>query len=906
MRTLSIDIETYGTYSLKECGVYKYTEGLELMLFGYAVDDGAVHVVDLTNGERIPADIVDAIKDDEVVKWAWNAAFERICLSRHIGTRLNPESWRCTMVWAAYLGMPLDLKTTGTIFGFEKLEGSELIKYFCSPCAPTKANGQRTRNLPHHAPEKWERFKAYNKRDVEVETAIRLRVAKFPVPEQVWGEYVLDQHINDRGIELDMQLVRNAVKANDLSRAELTQQMRELTDLDNPNSVVQMRGWLAQNGLEIESLGKKEVARVLKKSTGQIEEVLTLRQQSAKSSVTKYQTMEKVVCVDGRARGMFQFYGANRTGRWAGRLVQMQNLPQNHLPDLAQARELVRSGDFDALDMLYDNVPDVLSQLIRTAFVPKPGFKFIVADFSSIEALVLAWLADESWKMDVFRGNGKIYEATAARMFGVPIESVTKTSPIRQRAKQAELACIAEGELVLTNAGLVHIEKITTAHKVWDGENFVSHDGVVYRGIKEVINYGGLTATGDHLVWVCGKPEPIQFGEAAASGAHLVHTGNGGQAIRLGRSLSSSPEQAEKLENHRRKVRLYDILNAGTHHRFTVSDCLVHNCGYGGSVGALVAMGALDMGLTENELLPLVQAWRLANPRIVQFWRAVDNATITAVRDRTATRTHGLSFKCRSGMLFITLPSGRELCYVKPRIATNQFGSDCVEYEGVGNTKKWERLQSYGAKFVENCLAGDTPVLTESGWVRIDEIKPKDKVWDGGKWVSHEGLICKGWKSTISVSGVRMTGDHKILTERGWVNASSCQGLNRYEVRKPDVRWFWWAKKPFDLGAGRYEPVYDLKNCGDLNRFAVLGDSGAFIVHNCVQAISRDLIAHAIQQLEELGHEVVIHVHDECVIEAPLDMTVVKVCDIMSMMPMWADSLPLKVAGFECEFYRKD
>lgn len=594
MKTISIDIETYSGIDLTKCGVYKYAEApdFEILLFGYSVDGGEASVVDLASGETIPPRIIDALTDDDVQKWAFNANFERVCLSRylldmgvpldpfadnHFSSQylgktkcLNPESWRCSMVWSAYMGLPLSLEGAGAVLGLEKqklTEGKELVRYFCSPCKPTAANDQRTRNRPTHAPDKWQAFKAYNARDVEAEISIQERLAKFPVPDSVWAEYCQDQEINDRGVMLDMTLVRRAIETDVRSRSELTRLMKELTDLENPNSVAQMKQWLSDHGLETDTLGKKAVAELLKTAPEPLGEALSLRQQLAKSSVKKYQTMEAAVCADGRARGMFQFYGANRTGRWAGRLIQMQNLPQNHLPDLEQARALVRSGDFDALELLYDSVPEVLSELIRTAFIPKDGCKFAVADFSAIEARVIAWLAGESWRNEVFATHGKIYEASASQMFKVPIEEITKGSPLRQKGKIAELAL-----------------------------------------------------------------------------------------------------------------------------------------GYGGSVGALKAMGALEMGLTEAELQPLVSAWRSANPNITRLWWDVDRAAIKAVRDRTTTETHGIRFGYTSGMLFITLPSGRQLSYVKPRIGTNRFGSDCVTYEGVGATKKWERLESYGPKFVENIV----------------------------------------------------------------------------------------------------------------------------------------------------------------------------------------------------------
>ncbi len=592
MKTLSIDIETYSSVSLQKSGVYRYVEApdFEILLFGYSIDGAPVKVIDLTCGEKIPEDILDALTDDTVTKWAFNANFERICLSQHMknlgmsldpfhdnhplstemARYLNPEGWRCTMIWSAVMGLPLSLEGCGAVLCLEKqklTEGKDLIKYFCQPCAPTKSNGQRTRNLPRHAPDKWAAFKRYNVRDVETEMSIQQRLQKFPVPDFIWDEYHIDQEINDRGVAIDLPLVRQAIDMDARSRSELTEAMRQLTELENPNSVQQMKQFLTENGLEVDSLGKKVVAELIKTAPPELKRVLALRQQLAKSSIRKYQSMINAVCSDGRARGMFQFYGANRTGRWAGRLIQLQNLPQNHLPDLEHARAIVRSGDYDSVEMLYEDVPDTLSQLIRTAFIPKDGCKFIVSDFSAIEARVIAWIAGESWRQEVFANGGDIYCASASQMFKVPVEKHGINGHLRQKGKIAELAL-----------------------------------------------------------------------------------------------------------------------------------------GYGGSVGALKAMGALEMGLTEDELYPLVEAWRQTNPNIVSFWWDVDRAAMEAVKFRHEADTHGIHFEYKSGMLFITLPSGRKLAYVKPKIGTNKFGGQCITYEGIGGTKKWERLETYGARLVENIV----------------------------------------------------------------------------------------------------------------------------------------------------------------------------------------------------------
>lgn len=663
MKTLSIDIETYSGTNLQKSGVYRYVEDpdFEILLFGYSVDSSPVQVIDLTNGEKIPAEILDALTDDTVIKWAYNANFERVCLSQHLknlgisldpfhdnhplstecARYLNPESWRCSMVWAATMGLPLSLEGVGAVLGLEKQklsEGKDLIKFFCQPCTPTKSNDGRTRNLPFHAPDKWEAFKHYNIRDVEVEMSIQERLRKFPVPDEVWDEYYIDQEINDRGVMIDLPLVRQAIDMDIRSRSDLTDAMRRLTEVENPNSVQQMKQWLADNGLEVDSLGKKAVAELIKTAPPELQKVLLLRQQLAKSSIRKYQSMINAVCCDGRARGMFQFYGANRTGRWAGRLIQLQNLPQNHLPDLGEVRSLVRSGDYEGVEMLYEDVPDTLSQLIRTAFIPKPGQKFIVSDFSAIEARVIARMAGESWRQEVFAKGGDIYCASASQMFKVPVEKHGINGHLRQKGKIAELAL-----------------------------------------------------------------------------------------------------------------------------------------GYGGSVGALKAMGALEMGLTEDELPQLVDAWRQSNPRIVSFWWDVDRAAMEAVKFRHDSETHGIAFSYKSGMLFITLPSGRRLAYVKPRIGTNKFGGECITYEGVGGTKKWERLDSYGPKFVENI----------------------------------------------------------------------------------------------------------------------------------VQATSRDILCYAMRTLRCCS--IVMHIHDELVIEADPRMSLQAVCDQMGRTPPWAKGLLLRADGYETEdFYKKD
>lgn len=965
MQKLMIDLETKSDVDITKAGVYRYADSpyFDILLFAYSVDDAPVQVVDLACGERLPEEILNALTDDRIQKHAFNASFERVCLSvwlrrnypEHFvsygsledacGNYLSPKAWRCTMVAAAYLGLPLSLASVGAVLQLQQQkmsDGKALIRYFCVPY--DHVNGIPVFHAPADAPEKWNVFQAYNQRDVETEQAIEQKIARFPVPEFVWREYDLDQSINDRGVQLDLQLVQQAIRMDSLTKDKLLHQLKDLTDLDNPNSVQQMKQWLAEHGLELESLGKKEVQEQLKNASPDLRTVLLLRQQVSKSSVKKYQAMQNAVCSDGRARGMFQFYGANRTGREAGRIIQLQNLPQNHLPDLEDARKLVKSGDLEAVELLYEDVPDTLSQLIRTAFVPKPGYKFLVADFSAIEARVIAWLAGETWRMQAFAEGKDIYCASASKIFGVPVVKHGINGHLRQKGKVAELACIAEGQLVLTDHGLIPIEKVTTDDLLWDGEQWVHHEGVIYKGKREVITYEGLTATPDHLVWIEGQSRPIQFGIAASCGSHLVQTGDGGKSIRLGENYQCGKtleqnmepllcvdrmhrmqleavdatfqpyirkikwlsemfsaqknsalarkktnrskatlrkpkrcrifqlrckrdsvrfsfcdsgrfvsdkqvwhtrtgngnrqdrrqwklcsgksqvcysyrkqfEQADDrlntirpkllalcvqyhyskiiqrddtrrnysgcrkcrcgekkmLETHSRTARLYDIQNAGRHHRFTVSGKLVHNCGYGGSVGAMKAMGG--SGMSDAELKQIVTDWRTASPHIVQLWWDVENAAIKAVRDKTETETHGIHFSYESGFLFIKLLSGRRLAYVKPRIGENRFGGDSITYEGIGTGRKWERLETYSGKLVENI----------------------------------------------------------------------------------------------------------------------------------VQATARDLLFYSMQTLSQ--YFIVGHIHDEMIIECPKDTKLDEICQQMARTPDWAKGLLLRADGYECSFYKKD
>ena len=911
MRELSIDIETYSDRDLTRVGVYAYADSpaFRILLFAYAFDDGPVQIVDFEHGEKLPDTVVKALADPEIIKTAYNANFERVCISVSSGfgyfRYLPPEQWRCTAVAASELGLPntLDGVAQALHLSFQKdKRGKDLINYFCKPNPKRESNQQALMDMDA---EKWEEFKEYCKQDVEVERAIKKKISRFPMPESEQKLWELDQRINDRGICIDRKLVENAISFSDayVSRAEA--QFSLLTGIENPKSVVQIKNWLKKElGEDISSADKKALAELRARTMNpRVKEVLRLRALIAKSSVSKYEAMKRSLCDDGRIRGTMQFYGANRTGRWAGRIIQPQNFPQNHLPDLKEARETLKEGNLDWFETLYGDVTQVLSELIRTAIIPKSGHRFIVSDFSAIEARVIAYLADENWRIKLFKDNGDIYCSSASQMFKVPVVKNGINGHLRQKGKIAELACIAEGQIVLTDKGLVPIEDVTTEMKVWDGENWIEHKGVVCRGEKEVISYGGLEATKDHIVWaeIKGKPRKVYFGIAATCGAHLIQTGNGRNPVRLDRNNQSGKEMEREMEpllcfnqmrrmrksavdefrkfknrkikrvpklfttksrtelvrseiyggettlhesegqklqklwsqRHRvsvckrnrclyihdrntritgarngvrpdrckwplrtgestlgntpgelseskkilRKVKVYDLLNAGPNHRFTVSNVLVHNCGYGGGVGALKAMGALEMGLEESELQPIVDKWRNSNPHITEYWRTVETAAVNAINDKPSRIAHGISFQKRANILFVTLPSGRKIAYVKPRIGENKFGGQSICYMGLDTAKHWTELETWGGKLVENI----------------------------------------------------------------------------------------------------------------------------------VQAVARDCLAESLKRLEKVGYRAVFHVHDEVIIEAPEDFgSLEDVTKIMSQPMPWTEGLPLNAAGFECEFYQKD
>lgn len=1138
MKILSIDIETFSSVDIKYSGVYKYVESddFEILMLACKVDDQPVRIYDLTE-VNLPSEIRAAILDPKVLKTAYNANFEITCLSKHLGVQLDPKDWDCTMVRAARAGWPMNLGATAKAMGLEQekmTEGKALIMYFSTPCKPTKVNGGRTRNLPEHAPEKWSLYKSYCIQDVVVETTIRNKVIDIPVPQAEIDLWNLDQKINSKGIEIDMRVVENAIRINADYVKRLEEEAFSISKISNVNSVPQVTEWLERQGEIVTDLKKETVIELLKGDSlsPASRRILEIRQETSKTSIKKYTSMTKCVGSKSRVRGLFQFYGANRTGRWGGRLIQPQNLPKNFLlvdeklgiDDLTLARNCVLDGDGERLELMYGNVPDTLSQLIRTAFVAGKGKQFIVADFSAIEARVIAWLAGEQWRLDVFNTHGKIYEASASTMFDVPLESISKGMEnyhLRALGKIAELACVAEDQLVLTDRGEVPIQRVNTIHKVWDGQRFVRHDGVIYKGIRNVYTYQGLTATEDHLVFVKGKDEPVEFFNAITD-SRTLKNGKGVTKTRYDHSFTYETD-----------VHVYDILNCGPNNRFTVSGVLVHNCGYQGGVGALEKMGGDKMGLSKKRMKEIIVQWRKANPNIVQLWDDVQQAVYNAIkRPGVVYEVNMLEIWVNKRTLNIQLPSGRCLCYINPRLVNITYTAyrttdpdilkkyeedndtpiyeyhnfkqrrklpflvtrasaeknpnrtvSHITYDGLDQqTRQWKAEDTYGGKLIENCLAGDTLVLTNYGWVPIVEVSKRHLLWDGLKWVSHSGLIKKGLKETIEIDGVRLTKDHLIYTDNGWKNASQSEGLIRHEdtffdcdklrrfrreeinlvnpvrlrkrisngsfrihegettqlrlsekridrikeyfprklqtqnvscleihesqvsesnlprleklrrqrnkslpsmairiqvllggharnVRrrpntgtkrckrglpqrklflersgktsqkqtgqfydsntlginygrrglgyfrhKPNYSLLSSEKQlpesPFVRKSGRYEPVYDLINAGDLHRFLVKSSDGKpFIVHNCVQAIARDCLTHSLLELDKKGFNTVLHVHDEIVIEEINDKvseSMQQIDEIMSAEIPWAKGLPLKAESYCTPYYKKD
>ena len=788
-RYLGIDLETFSATDLTACGVHRYVEDPEfaVLLFGFAWDEEPVKVLDLTAGEHIPEDVLEALTDPGVIKSAWNAPFEMTCLRAALGLDIDPAQWEDTMVLAGVCGLPLGLGDAGRALGLPEdkakdRDGKALIRWFCVPCKPTKKN-PGTRHLPEAYPEKWERFKAYNGQDVVAEREIRLRLARWApsgVERRAWA---VDQAINNRGVRVDLTLASAAVELDRRNKAELTEQAMVLTGLQNPNSVAQIKTWLMeQEGVEVPSLNKKVLPDVIAGlSTDRARQFMDLRAELAKSSTKKYDAVLRSACADEHIRGCFQFYGASRTGRWSGRRVQLQNLSKNKMKDLGTCRALVRSGDFETTKLLYDGVSSVLSELVRTTLIPEQGHRFIVCDYSAIEARVLAWIAGEEWALEEFRGAGQIYEATGAKMFNVPKETIAKGGANHDKRQAAKTAVLA--------------------------------------------------------------------------------------------------------------------------------------CGYGGGVNALLAFGADKMGMTEEDMVRTVDLWREANHRAVLLWKDLERTAIRCVVHQAPQRSRigGIRFDYESGILWMTLPSGRRIAYFGARYGESRWhrGRRVLSYMGTEQkTGRWTRLETWGGKLTENCWAAGTPVLTDRGWVPIERVTTEDRLWDGTAWVNHAGLFRPGEKETILLDGLSVTPDHLILTTEGWTFAEKCEGLYRAHVQLPDctVR----ARPRLSVGtsarpAGRKEPVFDLLNAGPRHRYVVLGQTGPMLVHNCVQATARDCLRDAMIALSDAGFEIRAHIHDEVVISEPKDgRTLEDVAEIMSRPLPWAPGLPLRGDGYYCDYYVKD
>ena len=909
------DTETFSEVDIGKCGSYRYIEdnSTEVLLLTYAFGDEPVKCADLASGDPWPEEFLAAYDDPDTLLIAHNCSgFEWPLFNRFLHP-LPPERYFDTMHLAAQCGLPQSLGGAGEAIGLTEeqakiKDGRALIRYFCTPCKPTKSNGQRERNLPEHDPEKWTRFKEYAVRDVEAMRTIYHHLEQWMPDAAERRFWALDARINAHGVRIDRKLATNAVLMDAKNKEELTAEAIALTGMENPKSVSQIKSWLYdQEGKEFPSLNKKVLADVIPALKSEdAKQFMALRTELSKSSTAKYNAMLRSMSPkDDHVRGCFRFYGANRTGRFAGALVQFQNLSKNYDANLDGMRELVKGGHYTALKVLYDGVADPLSQLVRTAIIPEEGHKILVADFSAIEARVTAWFAGEEWKLQAFRDGQDIYCATASQMFHVPVVKHGINGELRQKGKVAELACIAEGELVLTDRGLVPIQNVTLSHRVWDGREWVAHDGVVCRGEKEVVTYGGLTATPDHMVFIEGSDRPVQFGDAAARGARLLQSGAGGADV-LG---VKSPDDLT-----RRASRVYDIINAGARHRFTVSGVLVHNCGYGGGVNALKAFGADKMGMTDEEMQDVVDKWRDSNANVAAWWKTMENAAVRAVARQVETvdKIGGITFSYENGVLFMKLPSGRRLAYWGAAYGESRFqpGRKTLSYMGVNQqTKKWSRVETWGGKLVENCWAAGTLVCTNHGWIPIEKVARDDLIWDGFDWVKHDGAVCRGSQRTMSVDGERCTPDHKIRTTRGWQYAKDCGGLDRLPVQLPATYVADHVKTPLTVDpSGREEPVYDLLNCGERHQFVILARKGPLIVHNCVQATARDVLREAMFALDEQGYQVIAHVHDECIVTEPITSgrTYEDMAKTMCPDIPWAKGLPLEAAGYDGAYYFKD
>lgn len=909
------DTETFSEVDIGKCGSYRYIEdnSTEVLLLTYAFGDEPVKCADLASGDPWPEEFLAAYDDPDTLLIAHNCSgFEWPLFNRFLHP-LPPERYFDTMHLAAQCGLPQSLGGAGEAIGLTEeqakiKDGRALIRYFCTPCKPTKSNGQRERNLPEHDPEKWTRFKEYAVRDVEAMRTIYHHLEQWMPDAAERRFWALDARINAHGVRIDRKLATNAVLMDAKNKEELTAEAIALTGMENPKSVSQIKSWLYdQEGKEFPSLNKKVLADVIPALKSEdAKQFMALRTELSKSSTAKYNAMLRSMSPkDDHVRGCFRFYGANRTGRFAGALVQFQNLSKNYDANLDGMRELVKGGHYTALKALYDGVADPLSQLVRTAIIPEEGHKILVADFSAIEARVTAWFAGEEWKLQAFRDGQDIYCATASQMFHVPVVKHGINGELRQKGKVAELACIAEGELVLTDRGLVPIQNVTLAHRVWDGREWVTHDGVVCRGEKEVVTYDGLTATPDHMVFIEGSDRTVQFGDAAARGARLLQSDAGGADV-----LGVKPPD----DLTRRESRVYDIINAGTRHRFTVSGVLVHNCGYGGGVNALKAFGADKMGMTDEEMQDVVDKWRDSNANVAAWWKTMENAAVRAVARQVETvdKIGGITFSYENGVLFMKLPSGRRLAYWGAAYGESRFqpGRKTLSYMGVNQqTKKWSRVETWGGKLVENCWAAGTLVCTNHGWIPIEKVARDDLIWDGFDWVKHDGAVCRGSQRTMSVDGERCTPEHKIRTTRGWQYAKDCDGLDRLPVQLPATYVADHVKTPLTVDpSGREEPVYDLLNCGERHQFVILTRKGPLIVHNCVQATARDVLREAMFALDEQGYQVIAHVHDECIVTEPITSgrTYEDMAKTMCPDIPWAKGLPLEAAGYDGDYYFKD
>lgn len=961
MAILQIDLETYSSIDLIKCGVHRYIESpdFEILLFGYAYDDEPVTVIDLTDFEELPDFIIHDLTDPSVTKTAYNAAFERACIARHFDIKCVPQQWQCTAVWALTLGLPGYLDGVAKVLQLEAqkdTKGKNLIKYFSVPCKPTKANGGRRRNHPHHDSEKWQEYIEYNRQDVIVEREVRHKLERFPVPDHEWQLWGLDQQMNDRGVRLDLTLVEQAIACSEQYMERLRDEAQELTGLDNPNSLQQLKSWLADRGLETPDGLSKEFMPVLldRAPDGETRRVLELRQEMGKTSVDKYNAMQRSICSDDRARGLLQFCGANRTWRWAGRLIQVQNLPQNKIEDLELARDILREGDFELLEMLFGPPPFVLSQLIRTAFVPSEGCRFIVADFSAIEARVIAWLADEEWVLDVFRGHGKIYEATAANMFGIPMETIVKghqNYEFRARGKVAVLACIAEGQLVLTDLGLVPIEKVTNQHKVWDGFQWVNHGGVIDRGVKEVINYEGLTATEDHIVWIEGESEPVRFGYAASSGARLLRSGNGGRPIRLGSDYRIRKEMETGLERPQSTDRMRKL-------RCSAVDILLQSKArfierlsglFTTKTNPIVVRPEINCGKATVfkskrwALRGLRRAWNS-----IQFFFGIGSRYLDYRKYRIAfplagDGSHRQQWALRTG--------GYPICTQSRQLGESPLnGAIRMESRGMalrpfrGHSKAFKRRDSR-----TDYQWGKTSCCREEE--KLEGNRRKTRVYD----IINAGDLNRFTVSNVLVHNCGYQGGENALAamdSKKEINPDEYPGLvKQWRDANPNIRKLWYAaenaavaavreKTTVKLAHGvkyRYEAgmlFADLPSGRSLTyvnprikpdpkygKDGLLFDGmdqvkkkwmshrtyGGRLVENLIQAIARDCLAESLVRLDGEGHKTVMHVHDEVVLDVPFGKrSVDEITDIMTRPIEWAPGLPLDAAGYECDFYMKD